>query len=99
MFARARTPEVAVNARRGRSQDNAHERRIDVSRLSRDLLSAGEIPGRTRMLARLKLSLLLALACGLLLTLAPSGAFAAKRMEVSVQDDFALVSNIPKGAR
>jgi hypothetical protein len=51
------------------------------------------------MLARLKLSLLLALVCGLLFALAPSGAFAAKGMEVSVQDDFALVTNIPKGAR
>jgi hypothetical protein len=51
------------------------------------------------MLARLKLSLLLALVCGLLLALAPSGAFAAKGMEVATQDDFALVSNIPRGAR
>ena len=51
------------------------------------------------MTRRLKLPLLLALICGLLLALAPSGAYAAKGMEVAVQDDSAMVTGIPKKGR
>ena len=48
------------------------------------------------MTPRLKLPLMLALICGLLLALAPSGAYAAKGMEVAVQDDAAMVQEIAK---
>ncbi|MEA2496830.1 MAG: hypothetical protein QOJ29_4741 [Thermoleophilaceae bacterium] len=48
------------------------------------------------MTARLKLPLMLALICGLLLALAPSGAYAGKGMEVAVQDDAAMVNEIAK---
>src|SRR4051812_48285216 len=48
------------------------------------------------MTPRLKLPIMLALVCGLLLALAPSGAYAAKGMEVAVQDDSAMVIEIPK---
>src|ERR1700712_1391640 len=58
------------------------------------LPSAGETPGRTRMTPRLKIFLVLALTCALLVPLAPS-AFAAKKMEVAVQDDFTLVNELP----
>jgi hypothetical protein len=48
------------------------------------------------MTPQLKLPLTLALICGLLLALAPSGAYAAKGMEVAVQDDLAMVQEIDK---
>jgi hypothetical protein len=48
------------------------------------------------MTPRLKLPLMLALICGLLLALAPSGAYAARGMEVAVQDDAAMVQEIAK---
>jgi hypothetical protein len=52
------------------------------------------------MTSRLKLSLTLALMCGLLLALAPSGASARKGMEVATQDDLSMVQEIGKpGAR
>jgi hypothetical protein len=48
-------------------------------------------------MTRFKLSLVLALTCALLVPLAPS-AHAAKGMEVAVQDDFALVNELPSPA-
>lgn len=51
------------------------------------------------MTRRLKLPLVLALICVPLLAIAPTGAFARKGMEVAVQDDSALVTEIPKGGR
>jgi hypothetical protein len=51
------------------------------------------------MTPRLKLPLLLALICGLLLALAPSGASARKGMEVATQDDSAMVTGIPRKGR
>lgn len=48
------------------------------------------------MTPRLKLSLVVALLSALLLALAPSGAQAAKGLEVAVQDDSALVIQLPR---
>jgi hypothetical protein len=48
---------------------------------------------------RLKLPLMLVLVCGLLLALAPSGAYAARGMEVATQDDSAMVTGIPRKGR
>ena len=48
------------------------------------------------MTRRLTLPLTLALVCGLLIALAPSGAYAAKGMELAVQDDPAMVQEIEK---
>jgi hypothetical protein len=47
------------------------------------------------MSPRLKLPLMLALVCGLLLALAPSGASAARGLEVAVQDDSSMVQELP----
>ncbi|MEA2469328.1 MAG: hypothetical protein QOE38_326 [Thermoleophilaceae bacterium] len=47
------------------------------------------------MTPRIKLPLMLALICGLLPALAPSGAYAAKGLEVAVQDDIAMVHELP----
>jgi hypothetical protein len=48
------------------------------------------------MKPRLKLPLVAVLACALLLVLAPSGASAASGMEIAVQDDSALVIQLPR---
>ena len=47
-------------------------------------------------MTRLKLSLIAALSCALLLALAPSGASAAKGMEIAMQDDSSLVIELPR---
>jgi hypothetical protein len=47
------------------------------------------------MTPRLKLPFTLALICGLLLAVAPSGAYAARGLEVAVQDDISMVHELP----